>query len=38
MSHAFFIWGAYGVTFVVLALEVVLLARRSKRCKARMPQ
>jgi heme exporter protein CcmD len=33
MSHPLFIWGAYGVTFVVLALEVVFLARRARRCE-----
>jgi len=30
MSHGFFIWGAYTVTFVALALEVVFLVRRSR--------
>jgi heme exporter protein CcmD len=32
MSHGFYIWGAYGVTFVALALEVVFLLRRSRNC------
>jgi len=31
MSHAFFIWGSYAVTFVALALEVIFLFRRSRR-------
>jgi len=31
MSHAFFIWGSYVVTFVALALEVIFLFRRSGR-------
>ena len=30
-GYAFFVWGSYGVTFALLALEVVLLARRQKR-------
>ena len=38
MSHSFYIWGAYGVTLVVLALEVVFLARRAKRSKAKITQ
>ena len=32
MSHAFFIWGAYGVAFAALALEVVFLASRTRKC------
>jgi heme exporter protein CcmD len=32
MSPGFYIWGAYGVTFVALALEVVFLFRRSRNC------
>ncbi|HEY1290669.1 MAG TPA: heme exporter protein CcmD [Burkholderiales bacterium] len=30
MSHGFFIWASYGVTFAALALEVALLLRRSR--------
>ena len=30
-GYAFFVWGSYGVTFALLALEVVLLAKRHKR-------
>ena len=35
MSHSFYIWGSYGVTFVVLALEVVFLVRRNRNCSRR---
>ena len=31
MSHGFFIWGAYSVTFAALALEVLFLFRRARR-------
>ena len=31
MSHGFFLWGSYAVSFVALALEVVFLFRRSRR-------
>ncbi|HEY7240712.1 MAG TPA: heme exporter protein CcmD [Burkholderiales bacterium] len=31
MSHGFFLWGAYTVTFVALALEMIFLFRRSRR-------
>jgi heme exporter protein CcmD len=34
----FFIWGSYGVTAVALALEVVFLARRAKKCKVDVGQ
>ena len=34
MSHGFFLWGAYAVTFAVLALEVWFLFRRSRRAGA----
>ena len=33
MSHGFFIWASYGVTFAALALEVVFLFRRARRCE-----
>jgi heme exporter protein CcmD len=29
----FYIWGAYAVTFAALALEVVLLVRRNRKCR-----
>src|SRR6185503_9786353 len=31
MSHGFFLWGAYSVTVVALALEVIFRFRRSRR-------
>ena len=31
MSPGFFLWGAYSVTFVALALEVIFLFRCSRR-------
>ena len=34
MSHGFFIWGSYAVTFVALALEVLFLIRRSRNSSA----
>ena len=33
MSHGFFIWGAYTITFAALALEVIFLFRRARRCE-----
>ena len=38
MSHEFFIWASYGVSFAALAFEVVFLARRAKRCKVDLSQ
>jgi len=37
MSHGFFIWGAYVVTFAALALEVVFLFRRTRRSERAAP-
>ena len=37
MSHGFFIWGAYTVTFAALALEVVFLFRRTRHCERAEP-
>ena len=34
MNHWDFIWGAYGVTFVLLCIEVLLLVRRVREAKA----
>jgi heme exporter protein CcmD len=31
----FYIWGSYGVTFALLALEVVLLARRTRKSETK---
>jgi heme exporter protein D len=33
-GYGFYVWGAYGVTFACLALEVVLLRRRGREAKA----
>ena len=30
-GYAWYVWGSYGVAFLLLAVEVVLLRRRSKR-------
>jgi heme exporter protein D len=30
-GYAWYVWGAYGVTFLLLALEVVLLKKRSEK-------
>ena len=32
---AFYILGAYAVTFVLLALEVILLIRRKRKCETK---
>ena len=32
-GHAFYIWGSYGVTFALLAIEVVLLLKRKRETK-----
>jgi heme exporter protein D len=32
-GYALYVWGAYGVTFALLALEVVFLARRAREAK-----
>ena len=34
MSHGFFIWASYAVTFAALALEVFFLIRRSRKSAA----
>ena len=31
MSHGFYIWASYAVTFAALALEVIFLIRRAKK-------
>ncbi|MFN2644391.1 MAG: heme exporter protein CcmD [Burkholderiales bacterium] len=33
-GYGFYIWGAYGVTFALLALEVMLLLKRKRETKA----
>ena len=30
-GYAFYVWGSYGMTFALLALEVLLLLKRRKR-------
>jgi len=30
-GYAFYVWGSYGVTFLLLFIEVVLLMRRGKK-------
>jgi heme exporter protein D len=30
-GYAWYVWGAYGMTFLLLALEVVLLKKRSEK-------
>ena len=33
-GYAFYVWGAYGVTFALLALEIILLLKRKREAKA----
>jgi len=33
-DHAFYLWGAYAVTFVLLFLEVIFLLKRKREAKA----
>jgi heme exporter protein D len=32
-GYAWYVWGSYGVTFACLAIEMVLLLRRSREAK-----
>ena len=32
-GYAWYVWGSYGVTFACLALEIVLLLRKSSEAK-----
>ncbi len=34
-GYAFFVWGAYGVTAIALAIEVIVLVRGRRRAFAR---
>jgi heme exporter protein D len=34
-GYAWYVWGSYGVTFVLLAAEVAALIRRSKKHEAK---
>jgi heme exporter protein D len=33
-GYGFYVWGSYIVTFALLAIEVVLVLRRSREAKA----
>jgi heme exporter protein CcmD len=33
-DYAFFLWGSYSVTFVLLVLEIVFLVKRKREAKA----
>ena len=33
-GYAFYVWGAYGVTFALLAIEVYLVMKRKRETKA----
>ncbi len=35
-GYAFFVWGSYGVTALLMVLEVVLLARRKRTIMQRL--
>ena len=30
-GYAWYVWGAYGVTFLLLSVEIVLLKKRSRK-------
>jgi len=30
-GYAWYVWGSYGVTFLLLFMEIVLLSKRSKK-------
>jgi heme exporter protein D len=32
-GYAWYVWGSYGVTFACLAIEIVLLLKRSREAK-----
>ena len=33
-GYAFYVWGSYGVTFVLLAIEIIVLTKRKREAKA----
>jgi len=33
-GYALYVWGSYGVTFALLAIEVILLRKRQREAKA----
>jgi len=32
-GYAFYVWGSYAVTFILLAAEIILLAKRSRTAR-----
>ena len=32
-GYAFYVWGSYAVTFILLAAEIILLAKRSRKAR-----
>jgi heme exporter protein D len=34
-GYAWYVWGSYGVTGALLALEVVLLLQRKRKCETK---
>ena len=34
-GYGFYVWGSYLVTFALLALEVVILMRRKRKCETK---
>jgi heme exporter protein D len=33
-GYAWYVWGSYGVTFLLLLMEIVLLAKRARETQA----
>ena len=33
-EYAFYLWGSYSVTFVLLSLEIIFLLKRKREAKA----
>jgi len=33
-GYAFYVWGSYGVTFALLAIEIFVLMKRKREAKA----
>ena len=33
-GYAWYVWGSYGVTFILLVLEIILLAKRARETQA----
>ena len=33
-GYAFYVWGSYGVTFALLALEIILVLKRKRETSA----